>query len=245
MKTNIIIINIILLFVACETELEYCLSCGEDVAWDLENCWECGEVWTDLRDGQTYQTKEYVVEGNQKQCWMIENMRYGECIEPGSKVENGKIQHYCPTNCSSSPHCETEGLYKWDVAMNYQRSGIQGICPEGWHIPSKIEFEQLYKSLVSNLMYVWGEDGLQFGQQFYIQPNGIHIEDSIHFIKNNDNYQRTALWSRTDDGDTVFILACGHFGGPTPYIELINIDENDRVRYEKDFGLCVRCIKDN
>ena len=41
-------------------------------------------------------------------------------------------------------------VYSWDLMMNSEKSsntdpsGVQGICPEGWHIPSKAEAEVLF-----------------------------------------------------------------------------------------------------
>jgi len=53
---------------------------------------------------------------------------------------NGVIEKYCynddTANCSIYG-----GLYQWNEAMNYsQTPGAQGICPDGWHIPTDEEW---------------------------------------------------------------------------------------------------------
>ena len=56
---------------------------------------------------------------------------------------NGTIEKYCyrddTANCT-----KYGGLYKWNEAMAYDTTnGAKGICPTGWHIPTKAEFDTL------------------------------------------------------------------------------------------------------
>ena len=92
---------------------------------------KCGDTLIDSRDGQKYPT---VCIG--KQSWMAENLRYNA---PGSVCYD-----------SLSVNCDTYGrLYNWATVMNGSQSsistpsGVQGICPKGWHIPSNDEFALL------------------------------------------------------------------------------------------------------
>jgi uncharacterized protein (TIGR02145 family) len=70
------------------------------------------------------------------QTWMAENLRYAV----------GGTQCYN----NSTFFCDIYGkLYSWDNAMagasssNANPSGVQGVCPSGWHLPSAAEWEEL------------------------------------------------------------------------------------------------------
>ncbi len=126
----------------------------------------CGTPIID-RDGFVYNTVEIG-----KQCWMAENLKTktkpdGTCINQvtglnkiknqvsskffknlspcgvASSSDNGK-GHSCFNNIEAN--CTSEGaLYTWDAAMNGSTTeGAQGICPDGWHVPTYIEQYQLF-----------------------------------------------------------------------------------------------------
>ena len=102
---------------------------------------------TDI-DGNTYNTVQI---GNQ--CWMKENLRTtryanGVNIPMGSTYSYTDPYRYAPDNNSSN--VSTYGyLYNWSAVMHgassssSNPSGVQGICPNGWHVPSDAEWTQL------------------------------------------------------------------------------------------------------
>jgi len=99
----------------------------------------CGDVLTDTRDGQAYSTID--ING---QCWMAENLNYGTMISTGSyQNNNGTPEKYCLNN--STAYCDNlGGLYQWNEMMNYtSTAGGQGICPDGWHVPTDTEWYTL------------------------------------------------------------------------------------------------------
>lgn len=106
---------------------------------------DCPSTFVDGRDGKTYKA---VKMGDQ--CWMAENLNIGTMIPGGVKAtNNGTIEKYCYNNLKTN--CDVYGgLYQWDEMMAYEDtsvrnpSGIQGICPAGWHLPSFSEMSQLY-----------------------------------------------------------------------------------------------------
>ncbi len=99
----------------------------------------CGNPIQDIRDGQIYST---VLIGNQ--CWMAENLNLGSLTYSHyDQTDNNIIEKYCYENYNYS--CSIYGgLYQWDEAMQYTTTtGVQGICPAGWHIPRDIEWKIL------------------------------------------------------------------------------------------------------
>ncbi|MEZ5196827.1 MAG: FISUMP domain-containing protein [Bacteroidales bacterium] len=99
----------------------------------------CGGVLIDDRDGEAYNT---VMIGDQ--CWMAENLNVGTMITSNgsgdNQTDNGILEKYCYDN--NTINCdEYGGLYQWEEAMQYTTiEGTQGICPDGWHLPSDGEF---------------------------------------------------------------------------------------------------------
>ena len=96
-------------------------------------------VMTDVRDGKTY---SIVKIGNQ--WWMAENLNIGYYIQSSSEPsDNARYEKYAYGNDTTLFHTYG-GLYTWDEAMQY--AGVEsarGICPDGWHLPSVKEWEDL------------------------------------------------------------------------------------------------------
>lgn len=82
------------------------------------------------------------------QCWLGRNLNVGTKIVSGKNQSNNKIiEKYC--NSNDEIKCTTGGgLYQWNEAMQYTKeNGAQGICPNGWHIPSDNDWATLEKYL--------------------------------------------------------------------------------------------------
>ncbi len=101
-----------------------------------------GDGVTDI-DGNFYTT---VIIGNQE--WMAENLRVTR------DASGNNITRYCYGN--NTTNCELYGgLYTWNTVMNGQSSsnsnpsGVQGICPTGWHVPSDVQWTELLNYLDS------------------------------------------------------------------------------------------------
>lgn len=104
---------------------------------------------TDI-DENTYRTVQI---GNQ--CWMRENLRTtkyadGTNIPQGDDSSPSKIDAfwYYPENQSHNKNIYGL-LYNWKAVMgnstssNANPSRVQGVCPNGWHVPSDTEWKQL------------------------------------------------------------------------------------------------------
>lgn len=121
----------------------------------------------DHRDGQTYRV-ERMPDGR---LWMAENLRFGNCRElsveeyaaGSARIVNGVMQTKSKLPLWGVCLYRSVGkagifLYNWQAAMQAEtavsdstqidpawQKEWQGICPEGWHLPSAEEFRNLYR----------------------------------------------------------------------------------------------------
>lgn len=110
---------------------------------------DCGTDFIDSRDGSTYST---VLVGNQ--CWLAENLNVGVMIDDSiDQVNNSSLERWCYNDNLDS--CKKYGgLYQWNEMMQYGLvTGNQGICPQGWHIPSDDEWCALENYLETDTIY--------------------------------------------------------------------------------------------
>ena len=108
---------------------------------------------TDFRDGNVYKTV-VMGEGDKAQVWMAENLNFVY------KVKDSEYGIFC--NGDKPENCETFGrLYTWAAAMDSAsvfgddgkgcneegckaKGNVRGVCPEGWHLPSADEMNDLH-----------------------------------------------------------------------------------------------------
>ena len=217
---------------------------------ESEDKCEYGELKDD-RDGKVYKTVKI---GDQ--VWMAENLNYA--TEKGSSCYNDKAG-----NCTKYGR-----LYKWAAAMDSATTGcgygstcsptlpVQGVCPTGWHLPSKAEWNILImavdesgekysmettraeysfnvagKALKSQSGWDDGGDGTDaFG--FSALPAGDWISGK-KFLRIGES---AVFWSSTEsDNDNEIAWLMG-MGNDHDYAS-----QNDFVKFR---GLSVRCIKD-
>ncbi|NQT78248.1 MAG: hypothetical protein HQ565_11070 [Bacteroidetes bacterium] len=102
----------------------------------------CGDDITDPRDGKIYGTVQIGT-----QCWMAQNIDIGTRINGVQNMsDDGSIEKYCYNDLESN--CEEFGaLYQWGEMMQYATEETQGICPAGWHLPAREEWEALEMAL--------------------------------------------------------------------------------------------------
>jgi uncharacterized protein (TIGR02145 family) len=90
------------------------------------------------------------------QTWMAENLKVGTpIISQQNQADNHIIEYYSYENLDSN-YVIYGGLYQWDEMMQYQPADnktigtTQGVCPDGWHIPTNTEWLTLIYEIEAN-----------------------------------------------------------------------------------------------
>ena len=201
--------------------------------------------FTDERDGRTYAT---VTIGNQE--WMAENLRYDNSgsMAVALSGETSTTDPYLYYPNGESGNLENYGyLYNWPAAMNGESSsdanpsGVQGICPDGWHLPSDAEWTQLYQALggetnagamLSGNASLWSNPTITESQ--YFGNSGFNALPAGYYESNDyGNFGNKAFFWSTSEYDTESAYIC-YIGG----------EEVGNMGYGESAGLSVRCVKD-
>ncbi|MCX6270438.1 MAG: carboxypeptidase regulatory-like domain-containing protein [Bacteroidetes bacterium] len=198
----------------------------------------CGSSFTDFRDGQVYTTVMII-----NQCWMKQNMNLGTMIPGASnQTDNGVAEKYCynddPANCLIYG-----GLYQWDELMQYSTNqSARGICPEGWHIPSFNEWE----NLVVNFGGVdhCGGHMKTTGLTYWMAPNS--------GATNASGFSARGAGIRESYGPFSYLkgytyLASSNNGGDGYCFDMVLTTSGPDLFYydiDRTYGTSVRCLKD-
>ncbi len=122
----------------------------------------CGTSTIQDADGNSYETVQI-----NDQCWMAENMRTttypdgtsitkGPSSDGASGWDTDEGYYSCPPNSSNDGEdcaaADSLGmLYQWSAAMTGSTTeGTQGICPDGWHVPTDDEWHALEDYLTAD-----------------------------------------------------------------------------------------------
>ena len=212
---------------------------------------------TDNRDGRVYKTTTI---GDQ--IWMAENLNYADSNETPSL----KGKSWCYND--SAEYCDKYGrLYTWAAAIDSVKlasaaenpmdcgygkecdiSGIvQGVCPEGWHLPDTTEWRSLFTA-------VGGQDsaGIKLKSKTDWKEKDVRVDGY-----GTDDYSFSALpvgWRdaflfKKEGEDAVFWSSVEkrdeNFHTYSYLMELNNINDGAYLGNDyKDYGFSVRCIKD-
>jgi uncharacterized protein (TIGR02145 family) len=174
------------------------------------------------------------------QCWMAQNLSAGIMI-PGTQNQalNSAIEKYCYGNSSES--CDVYGgLYQWREMMGYGYGGPQGICPDGWHLPTLQEWNTLFNTLGG--WTVAGGKLKEAGSAHWQSPNT--GTNSSGFSARGAGYRDTdatfdnlllsgSYWTTSEEDETYATALDLGF----------NTDAVVSSGYNKNTGLSVRCVK--
>ena len=236
----------------------------EEEPEDTEN------TFIDARDGKSYKT---VTIGTQ--VWMAENLNYDY------QVDGASYGSYCYLNQGSN--CYLYGrLYTWAAAMDsaavFSEDGkgcgneaactlaerVRGVCPEGWHLPSALEWDTLltfvgktaegYLALKSTSGWSNGRNGTD-SSGFTMKPAG--YRDTQNANDSSPYANKTAGFSGLKDVARFWVSS-----GPYDDNEIAKSDLQFEVNFTSEewdddgfadegigftarrFANSVRCVKD-
>ena len=181
-------------------------------------------------DGNMYPTVQIGT-----QCWMGANLNTGTFInstitsrDHSDAYNNGVIEKYCYDN--DEANCELEGgLYDWNEMMKYGSTpGARGICPEGWHIPTLEEWDEI------NDQYEYAKSGEA------IKERG---ESGFNALMAGDRFSQGEFYGQ--DASGLFWTSTEWTASESWFKRVAECNDWIEPRkVAKVSGLSVRCLKD-
>ena len=176
-------------------------------------------------DGNTY----YAVKlGNQ--VWMASNLKTthyadGTPISQGSSASYDVAYWYYPDDNSSNK--ATYGLlYNWTAVMgNFSSSSsnpseVQGICPDGWHLPSDAEWSELEEYVSSQSEYYCDTNTFCIAKAL-ASSTGWHDSSSDFAVGNNQASNNATGFSALPAG----CYSCGSYYNFGDYVSFWSATE--------------------
>ena len=204
-------------------------------------------------DGNVYNTVQIG-----QQCWMKENLRTTRT--PNGTIISGR---YYPNNDSNNVAVYGY-LYHWFAVMDGASSssatpsGVQGICPTGWHVPSNEEWTELEIYLGSQSQYICNNDSYCIAKAL-ASTTGWNSPDEICFccVGNNQSSNNTTGFdalpsgayyfdSSISFGENAYYWSSTEGEGSIAWLFCLNNAEAEVIQntYYKSNGLSVRCLRD-
>ncbi len=201
--------------------------------------------------------KEYPIVRIGTRWWMAKNLDMGSQMSGwNSPRSNDQIEKYCYKNVLEN--CDVfGGLYLPDEAMMYGKNNEQGICPDGWHIPSDDEWIALESTLGLNSTqsFVEGFRGTasQVGSSLrstsfadWAFPN-LGATDMSGFSAKGAGI-REMIGSYAGKAKTTTFLTSDRYEDSSKFIwvrTLENVQQGiERKSINKKVGISIRCIMD-
>ena len=215
-------------------------------------------------DGNSYNTMQIG-----QQCWIRENLRTthyadGTAIQSGGPSPSGTYPYYYDYSTSDIPLVERGYLYNWPAVMhgsvssNAIPSGVQGICPTGWHLPSDQEWYQLTNYLSGQNAYICGDNSSYIAKALASETewntyNGVcYPGDQSTYANNssgfgavpagfwNDGFYDTgrysSFWSSTENEHEQGDTWCRYLNNHNATVF--------KVSSPRYYGKSVRCLRD-
>ncbi len=216
---------------------------------------------TDI-DGNVYNTVQIG-----QQCWMKENLRTthyanGDIIPIGGSSSSTSNPYYYDYSSSSFSLSQRGYLYNWPAVMhgasysNANPSGIQGVCPNGWHVPSEAEWTQLIDYVKSQNQYICGNNSDNNIAKALASTTGWNTSSNNCAVGNNQSANNATGFSAVPTGyrstsfsgsgiHTYFwTTTYGNHHRKYKYISYSNSFVGGDTRPE-EYGHSIRCVHDS
>jgi uncharacterized protein (TIGR02145 family) len=194
-------------------------------------------TFTDARDGQVYPTVQIG-----SQCWMKKNLNVGTRIETTVGQNPLSLEKWCYDN--NEDNCDIYGgLYQWDVIMQgAEQQGVQGICPDGWHVPTDGEWGTLINYLGGYTPA--GQKLKEAGFDHWLSPN-TGANDSSHFTALPAGIRYPVDSLTYDLGMTAYFWTSTFFMAGSAWGRLMyhNQDYAEKYGIGRYEGASLRCLK--
>jgi uncharacterized protein (TIGR02145 family) len=171
------------------------------------------------------------------QIWMQQNLRV--TVDPDSVPVTSYVYP------GQMTLVETHGrLYTWDVAMNFSHEDkAQGICPDGWHVPSDEEWKilEIYLGMTreeADLVNLWRGTGV--GTK--LRKGGESGYETLYSGRRSSSgafsllYYYEYIWTSSEYDDNYAWRRC---------LDTIQTTSGRFNTFPKSYAFSVRCIKDN
>ena len=233
----------------------------EPVNTDCENN---EDFFTDPRDGNVYKIIQI---GDQ--VWMAENLRStiysdGSPIPLVEDAAQWEIQQgsgaYCWYENNISNQYTFGALYNFYAVMNGEQSsdrnpsGVQGVCPSGWHLPSDAEWKEFEMFLgmsqieAANLGWRGTNEGSEIAGQIDLWISSGELTENSEFGTSNFSAvpagHRNPDYSISDFADLGF--GTGWWSATDSYAREIHHRNSSIYRnsFDRRYGFSVRCVRD-
>ena len=202
--------------------------------------------FTDARDNQIYKSVKIG-----SQTWMAENLNYApvDVASMGEGAWSG-----CYNNEADS--CAKYGrLYTWNVAMNNAdcavgkecnpSGNIQGVCPNGWHLPTKEEWKKMLEPLAnsvdsefSNVLVIYNGAGIALKT----------VDGWSECGTNSSGFSALpgGFWSEAGFDEGAYFWSASELDNKFAYSLVLDL-ASDLVASgssAKSFAISVRCVQD-
>lgn len=181
------------------------------------------------------------------QIWMAENLKTTKYsngdpilyVTDNTAWKNDSIGAYCwyNNNVSFQAH---GALYNWN-AINADVNQGHNICPNGWHVPNRHEFN----TMIDSIGYVETIGSLLKSKTKWASPN-TGATDAYNFAAIPTGYRNQNGVFSSMDSIACYWSSTENVQHKAPYIRILSYDSEafKEQQMRRNYGYAVRCIKD-